>query len=152
MARPAGTYATASVQVTGAAPLTSYAIPSGTQMAYSDGSLYSVPAGTVTTDGSSLATIIVTALALGSASTRNAGDVLTFQSAPAGLAPTGTVLTSAAGTDAADDDAYRALLIAYLAERPASGNRADWRAWAKRSEEHTSELSHSSVSRMPSSA
>jgi uncharacterized phage protein gp47/JayE len=131
VARPAGTYATASVQVTGAAPLTTYAIPSGTQMAYSDGSLYSVPAGSITTDGSSLATVIVTALALGSASTRDAGDVLTFQTAPAGLSPTGTVLSAAAGTDAADDDAYRAILLAYLSERPASGNRADWRAWAK---------------------
>lgn len=129
--RPAGTFATASVQVTGAAPLTTYAIPSGTQMAYSDGTLYSVPAGNVTTDLSSQATVIVTALALGSASTRNVGDVLTFQTAPAGLNPTGTVLAVSAGTDAADDDAYRAILIARLSERPASGNRADWRAWAK---------------------
>jgi uncharacterized phage protein gp47/JayE len=128
--RPAGTFATASVTVTGAAPLTTYAIPAGTQMAYSDGSLYSVPAGNITTNGSSQATIIVTATTLGSASTRNVGDVLTFQTAPAGLNPTGTVSISVPGTDAADDETYRAILIARLSERPASGNRADWRAWA----------------------
>jgi uncharacterized phage protein gp47/JayE len=129
IARPAGTDATLAAQVTAAAPLTTYAIPDGTLLAYTDGSLYLVSSTSITTDGASHATILATSTTIGSASSRSVGDVLTFQTAPAGLNPTATVTTAVAGTNAATDDVYRALIVARLQERPASGNRADWQAW-----------------------
>jgi hypothetical protein len=65
--------------------------------------------------------------------TRDATDVLTWQSAPAGLGPTATVssvtLTTGADVESYGDWAQR--IIGRLQERPASGNRADWKAWCE---------------------
>lgn len=127
--RPQGTNTTLTVEVTGAAPSTTYAIPSGTQMAFADGTLYNVTTTSVTTSLSNTANVAAVSADVGSATARSVGDVLTFQTAPAGLNPTGTVTIVTAGVDEATDDEYRALILSRLQDRPASGNRADWRDW-----------------------
>lgn len=127
--RPRGTNTTLTVQVTGAAPSTTYAIPSGTQMAFADGTLYDITTTSVTTSLTSTANVSAVSVDVGSSTARSVGDTLTFQTAPAGLNPTGTVTVVTAGTDAATDDEYRALILSRLQDRPASGNRADWRDW-----------------------
>ncbi len=127
--RPQGTNTTLTVEVTGAAPSTTYAIPAGTQMAFADGTLYDVTTTSVTTSLSSTANIAAVSVDVGSATARSVGDTLTFQTAPAGLNPTGTVTVVTAGVDEATDDEYRALILSRLQDRPASGNRADWRDW-----------------------
>ena len=127
--RPVGTYAQLTAQVTGAAPLTNYNIPALTQAAFTDGTLYDVTTTTVTTDGSSHATIALTAVAIGVGGNRSVGAVLTFQTAPAGLNATMTVLSCVPAAGPATDDEYRAVLLGRLQDRPASGNRSDWRSW-----------------------
>ena len=127
--RPSGTYAQLTAQVTGAAAATNYIIPALTQASFTDGTLYNVTTTTVTTDGSSHATIALTAVAVGLGGNRSVGAVLTFQTAPAGLNATLSVLSCVPGAGPATDDAYRAVLLGRLQDRPASGNRSDWRSW-----------------------
>jgi len=129
--RPTGTRTTLTVQVTGAAPSTTYAIPSGTQMSFADGTLYDVTSASVTTSLSSVGNISLVSVDVGSSTARAIGDTLTFQTAPAGLNPTGTVTVVTAGADAATDDVYRQLILDRLQERPGAGNRADWRDWVR---------------------
>lgn len=127
--RPA-TPAALSAQVTGAATGTTYTIPAGTQLSWTDGLLYDVLDTSVTTDGSSHATISIVCSTTGAATTRDVGDVLTFMSAPSGLNPTAPV--TAVGTVGEDAESYQdwaARITARLQERPASGNRSDWAAW-----------------------
>lgn len=127
--RPSGTYAQLTAQVTGAAAATNYTIPPGTQAAFTDGTLYNVTTTSVTTDGSKHATVALTAVAVGLGGNRSVGAVLTFQTAPAGLNATLSVLSCVPGAGPATDDAYRAVLLGRLQDRPASGNRSDWRSW-----------------------
>ena len=127
--RPVGTYAQLTAQVTGFAPSTVYAIPALTQASATDGTLYDVTTASVTTDGSNHATIALTAVAIGVGGNRSVGAVLTFQTAPAGLNATMTVLSCVPAVGPATDDEYRALLLGRLQDRPASGNRSDWRSW-----------------------
>lgn len=128
--RPQGTSSSVTVTVTGT-PSTTIAIPTGTQMSFADGTLYGVTSSSVATNFLGVGTISATSVDTGSATSRSVGDVLTFQSAPAGLNPTGTVASVVAGTDEATDDEYRALILTRLQDRPASGNRADWRNWCE---------------------
>jgi len=128
--RPA-TAAALSAQVTGASAATTYAIPAGTQLSWTDGLLYDVLDTSVTTDVSKHATITIRCSTTGSTTTRAVGDVLTFQSAPAGLNPTAPVTAvGTVGEDAESYQAWAARITARLQERPASGNRSDWAAWA----------------------
>jgi uncharacterized phage protein gp47/JayE len=126
--RPVGTYAQLTAQVTGSAS-TFYVIPALTQASATDGTLYDVTTGSVTTDISGLATIALTAVAIGVGGNRSVGAVLTFQTAPAGLNPTMTVLSIVPAVGPATDEVYRAVLLGRLRDRPASGNRSDWRSW-----------------------
>lgn len=127
--RPVGTFAQLTAQVTGFAAATTYTIPALTQASATDGTLYDVTTTSVTTDGSSHATIALTAVAIGVGGNRSVGAVLTFQTAPAGLNATMTVLSCVPAVGPATDDEYRALLLGRLQDRPASGNRSDWRSW-----------------------
>lgn len=129
IARLAGTRATATVTVTG--PSTgNITIPAGTQMVYSDGTVYDVTSSSVTLiGGTPTGTINVRAAVAGAAGSRAVADVLTFVSAPSGLNTTGTVATVSDGSDAEGDAHYADRIISRMRERPASGNRADWLAW-----------------------
>lgn len=128
--RGAGVEATCSAQVTGASPATTYPIPAGTRLAWTNGLLYDVLNTSVTTDVSSHATVDLRCTTIGVSGTRAVGDTLTFQSAPAGLNPTATVTASTLdGEDLEPYSDWALRIISRLRDRPASGNRADWRAW-----------------------
>lgn len=126
-----GSRATAVVTVTGPVA-TTVNLPTGTQMVYSDGTLYGVTSTAVTLSGGTpTGTLNVRAVLTGTAGTRATGDVLTFVSAPSGLNATGTVTTEVDGADEETDEAYAGRIISRMQERPGSGNRADWRAWVR---------------------
>ena len=132
IARRSGFTARLSVTVTSGSAST-FAIPAGTRMSFSDGTPYVVESASVTTSGGSPSgTINVRATEAGIAGTRLAGDVLTFATAPSGLNPTGTVASVLRqGTDAESDEDLAARIIARRRERPGSGNRADWANWVE---------------------
>jgi len=132
VARGVGVRARHTVGVTGpsAGPI---AIPSGSRLAFSDGTLYGVDSTTVTLSGALTGSIEVTAVTLGSAGTRAAGAVLTWVVAPTGINSTGTVSspTLRAGTDAESVESWAARIIELRQERPGSGNRSQWREWTR---------------------
>ena len=126
-----GTRATASVTVTGPVA-TTITIPAGTQMVYSDGTVYEVTSTSVVLSGGTpTGAINVRAAVAGSTGTRAAADVLTFVSAPSGLNTTGAVASESDGSNEEDDEEYAGRIISRMRERPGSGNRADWRAWVR---------------------
>lgn len=87
----------------------------------------------ITTDGAGAANVTCQCTTTGTATNIPAGTVLTWSSAPTGFAATGTVVTGGGtreGENAESNDALRERLLERRKERPASGNRADWRAWA----------------------
>lgn len=90
---------------------------------------------TLTLDGMGLLVVLCEAAEAGTAGNLGAGVVLTWSSAPTGFAATGTVSASATGVldgaAAEGDAALRARILDRRRERPGSGNRADWRAWAR---------------------
>lgn len=128
--RDVGSPSIITVDISGAAALTTYAIPAGTQMASPDGVLFNVIDTSVTTDGSSEATITLQAANPGTDGNLDVGTAMTFTVAPTGLNPSGSVAEVVSdGTDEEDDASLAQRIISRLRERPASGNRADWRAW-----------------------
>jgi len=60
-----------------------------------------------------------------------AQTALTIDSPIANLGTGAIVLEMTGGADAANDDELRARVLAYMQERPGSGNRADYREWAR---------------------
>lgn len=90
------------------------------------------PLSLIVTDGAGAATITVEASEAGAAGTAPATTLLSWSTAPVGFAPTGTVASIArVGEDAELDAALRTRLLERRRERPASGNRADWREWCR---------------------
>lgn len=88
--------------------------------------------GGVTTDGSGNATVLTEAQTAGVGGNVEVGTILTWSSAPSGMGATGTVAADTGsareGEDDETDEALQTRLLELLRERPASGNRADWRA------------------------
>lgn len=132
IARRSGFTARLSVTVTSGVA-TTFTIPAGTRMSFSDGTPYVVESASVTTSGGPPSgTITVRATEAGITGTRVIGDVLTFATAPSGLNPTGTVASVLRqGTDAESDEDLATRIIARRRERPGSGNRADWASWVE---------------------
>ncbi len=130
--RRAASAAVLTVAVTGT-PSTTPAIPAGSKMSSPSGALFTVSDASVALDGSGNGTLsVVTADEGGSAGTLANGAVLTWQSAPAGLNPTGTVASiTTSGEDEETDEELRARLLDRLRQRPASGNAEDWRDWTE---------------------
>lgn len=129
--RRPGVAAQHTVTVTGT-PSATIAIPPGAALSWTDGTLYDPTSASVTLSGGGSGTITVESTTVGATTTRDTGDVLTWQSAPSGLNPTGTVastVTTGADVESIGDWAQR--IIGRLQERPASGNRADWKAWVE---------------------
>lgn len=126
-----GKRTTATVTVT--SPTTSSGIkgiPAGTRMTASDGTLYNVD-DTIATFSSYTATIRVSAVNPGAPGSSLSGATLTFVATPTDFNSTGTVATVVPGTSEEEDGPYSLRIIQFLRERPASGNRADWRAWVE---------------------
>jgi len=129
--RLAGNRSTATVTVT--SPTTSSGIkgiPAGTRMTAPDGTLYNVDDHSATFSSYS-APIHITAVNPGAPGSSLVGVTLTFVSTPTDFNSTGTIATVVPGTNTEEDGAYSLRIIQFLRERPASGNRADWRAWAE---------------------
>lgn len=87
---------------------------------------------TVTLDGSGNATVYATCRTAGAVGNRPNSAILSWgNGAPTGANPTASVATTfRSGAEAETDSQLAARVIARRQERPASGNRADWRAWA----------------------
>lgn len=131
VAQRPGVAARLTVDVTGT-PSTVVTIPAGSQLSWTDGTLYGVTSTSVTLDVAGDGTINVTCTTVGVAGSRTVAEVLTWQSAPAGLDPTGTVASvTTSGEEAEGYQAWAQRIIGRLRERPASGNRADWKAWVE---------------------
>jgi len=130
--RLVGSTSQLTVTVTGAATFTTYTITTGTQVASADGVLFDVIDASVTTNGSYVATMNVRAANAGTSGNLAAGDTVTFTIAPTGLNPTGTVASVLSeGADEESDAGLAQRIIERLQERPASGNRSDWREWVR---------------------
>lgn len=108
------------------------------------GELYDLIDGTgaavteLTTNGSGTVTTPATLRAKcrtpGTAGNLAAGASLTWSSAPTGYAGSDVAVTalSTTGAPAESDAAYALRILARRQNRPASGNREDWRDWARR--------------------
>lgn len=131
IARLPGVASRETVTVTGT-PSATITIPAGSTLSWTDGTLYQSTSTSVTLSGGGSGTINVTATTTGLETTRTVGDTLTWQSAPAGLNPTGVVASVVtAGDDAETFQQWAQRIVSRLRERPASGNRADWAAWVQ---------------------
>lgn len=134
-ARYAASAAQRTVRVTGANS-TTYAL-SG-QTLGSAGGLAFTPVDTdgdaltsLTTNSSGYVDIRVECTEPGTAGNLPTGTVLTWSSAPTGMGSTGTInAATRAGEAEESDEDLQTRLLELLRERPASGNRADWRAKA----------------------
>lgn len=60
-----------------------------------------------------------------------AGTTLALEGSITNLAPNAVVLEMTGGAADADDAELRSRVLAYMQERPGSGNRADYREWAR---------------------
>ncbi len=86
----------------------------------------------VALDGSGNGTVYATAVEAGEDSNLPDGSILAWSSPPTGANPTGEVTdTTVDGADEESDADYAARIIARRQERPASGNRADWKDWVE---------------------
>jgi len=124
--------ATLTAEVAGP-PLSIVTIPAGSLLTWTDGTLYACESPTVTINGAGVGSITVAATTYGAGTTRDAGDALTWQSAPAGLGAFATV--TAVVADGRDTETFaqwaqRILARLRLRLRPAAGTREQWRAWA----------------------
>jgi uncharacterized phage protein gp47/JayE len=129
--RRAAVKAVLTVDVTGT-PSTTPAIPANSLLSSPSGALFLCTVAAVTLDGSGDGRIDVEAVAAGEAGSLALGTVLTWQSAPAGLDPTGEVYeVVTSGEEEENDDALRARLLARIRQRPGSGNSADWVDWCE---------------------
>lgn len=86
----------------------------------------------VTLSGAGSATIYVRCQTAGAAGNLSNGAVLTWSSTPTNANPTGTVTgTTITGVNQESVGDYARRIIEHKQERPASGNRADWRKWVE---------------------
>jgi hypothetical protein len=90
------------------------------------------PLTSVLTDGSGDATVLIECSEPGTAGNLALGTILTWSAAPSGMGATGTVTGSVRSGEAEESDVdLQTRLLEILRERPASGNRADWRETAR---------------------
>lgn len=93
--------------------------------------LPTVPGTGVNVSPTAGAVVQVEAELAGAAGNLEAGDLLPFDSPPAGVTGDQVVLEMSGGGDLESDEELRARLLAWLAERPGSGNRSDYRHWCR---------------------
>lgn len=131
LVRRAAVAAELSVEVSGT-PSTTVSITLPARMSSPSGAVFSCTSSSVDLDGTGAGTISVTADEAGVDGSLAIGTVLTWQSAPSGLDPTGEVTeVTTSGEDVESDDALRARILARIRQRPGSGNAEDWIDWCE---------------------
>jgi uncharacterized phage protein gp47/JayE len=129
--RRAAVPAELSVEVTGT-PSSTISITLPARLASPSGAVFSCQDASVTINGGGVGSITVLADEPGTAGSLAVGTVLTWQSAPAGLDPTGSVTeVTTSGEDIESDDALRARILSRIQQRPGSGNVEDWIDWCQ---------------------
>jgi hypothetical protein len=130
------TAARLAVLVTGAPGTTSPCI--GKTLNAADGTKYvavsgsNTPLATITLDGSGEATVLFLAQSTGAATSKAAGTILTWSTAPTGFDATDDVITlETIGLEIESIDALRDRVLRWWRERPGAGNRADLVDWAE---------------------
>lgn len=128
VARTPADYASGSVLATGTAGAS---VSKGARVRATNGAEYSV-LGTVAIGGGGTAVVTVDAVAAGAAANVLAGAVLTFTTPLTGVVSTVTVQSGGltGGADEETDDAYRARILARMADAPGGGTAADYKRWA----------------------
>jgi uncharacterized phage protein gp47/JayE len=135
--REAAVPAVLTVRVTGTAstnfPVTGKTLNSNAGLRFTPIDSNGIPLTSVTTNGSGIADILSRCDQAGPTGNLANGTTLTWSSAPSGMSATGTVQGNPVtiGAEKEEDFAYARRIIAKRQERPASGNRADWRDWAE---------------------
>lgn len=89
------------------------------------------PSAAVTITPTAGAVIEVEAVEAGAAGNLAPGDALPFDTVPSGVSTVPVVLEMTGGGDLETDAELRARVLDWMAERPGSGNRADYRQWAR---------------------
>ena len=135
--RESATPATLTVRVTGS-PSTAYSVSGKTLNSASGIKFTPVDSGgalvtSVTTDGAGIYDLLARADRDGTEGNLAGGTVLTWSSAPSGMASTGVVQGSPSiyGEDSESDAVYASRILQRRRERPGSGNRSDWRDWCR---------------------
>ncbi|WP_297572556.1 baseplate J/gp47 family protein [uncultured Deefgea sp.] len=124
--RKAAVSAGGTVAATGQAGLT---IPTGLTLQHADGRAYRSTAPALI-NGAGLATVSVSAVLAGEAGSMVAGQALTWQSPPLGVAGNATSNEITGGTDLEADDSMLARLLDLIQRPPAGGNQYDFKRWA----------------------
>lgn len=89
---------------------------------------------TVTTDGTGVALLLVIGVDTGTETNLPAGTELTWSNPPLGSTGKATVLSDFTGGVPAENDAdYAKRILSVIRHRPAAGNNAHFRAWARES-------------------
>lgn len=98
----------------------------------SDGLSYSVTPTSFSLNGSGYYDATATCFTPGSTGNQAVSQVLSWSSAPTNADPTATVQAIVTtGEDQESDSAYSQRIIQHRRERPASGNRSDWKDWCE---------------------
>lgn len=114
----------------GATGVNGSVIPAGSLLVGPSGAEYQTDADQTISSG--VATVNVTALLAGSASSLDVGLTLSFESPISGVDGSVTIATiSQDGSDQETDDEFRVRLLERMAEPPQGGTVADYIAWAK---------------------
>lgn len=126
---PAGA-AVLSIEISGT-PLAT--ITFGSSVLVSAAGLRYVPAtASEVLNGAGKATLNFTSTTAGTTGNQAALTILTWSSTPPDANPTATVVaTTTPGINSEIDESYATRIIQRRQERPASGNRADWRQWVR---------------------
>lgn len=125
------------VRVTGT-PGATVEIADGDELASVEGLLFLAEPASLVLDGSGYGFISVAARDVGAAANLAAPAVLTWTSAPAGLASTATVMAAPgdtsslllAGAELESIEALRERVTLWRKEKAQAGNRSDWVGWA----------------------
>ncbi len=104
-------------------------IPAGTQVARSDGAIYSATEAAIISGGTAMITL--QAVDAGLDGNVTGGTVLTLAAPTAGINATVTVVaTTTAGAEEEDDEALRARLLQRIRTPPKGGTASDYVGWA----------------------
>lgn len=123
--RKAASFAGGTVTFSGSSGAT---IPTGSQLSAYDGQLYATTADAVIVGGSVAST--VTAVAVGVAGNRLAGQTITLTHPLAGISASAVAGAMTGGAEIEGDDSLRSRLLSRIKQPPQGGDKTDYVAWA----------------------